>query len=321
MKRFFISGVIALFLLFSTFPDASYGKEPASPSLTNPLRKYLNFKALRPFSEELRVFTDEILKDGDAAEIAVYFRSLNDGVWIGINERVLFAPASLMKVPIMMAYLKKAQKNPSLLKEEIPAVLADEFNQFLSSKTRLTKGEKYTVDYLLELMIRDSNNDAMKTLTRHIDVDAVLHMYDQLGYSAAFEGKKDFLSLKSYVGTFRVLYNATYLNVEMSEKALGYLSRTEFSQGISAGIPEGVKVAHKFGEYGASDADVKQLHDVGIIYHSENPYLLGVMTRGSSYTKLAKVIERISQFIYNEVDFQYKSNSNDDFPYKFEGEA
>ncbi len=320
MKRL-LAGMLIVLMMSPLF-DSSVRADQLNvqQSLTNPLRKYVQFKALRPFGSELKRFTDQLISDGYASEISVYFRSFNDGVWIGVNERGRFAPASLMKVPIMMAYLKEAETNGQLLNQKFAVETADDFSQYIQSKVQLKKGELKTVEELIELMIRDSNNDAMKTLVSHANTQQVLKMYDQLGYSS-FINQGDFLSLKAYAGTFRLLYNATFLNESMSEKALKYLTETNFFEGIVAGLPKGVIAAHKFGEYGSLDEDIKQLHDVGIVYHPENPYLLGIMTRGKDYAKLAQVIERVSAFIYKEVNSQYESQQDPNSPYKFEDEA
>ena len=58
-----------------------------------------------------------------------------------------------------------------------------------------------------------------------------------------------FISAKNYSLFFRVLYNATYLSREMSEKALGLLSKTVFRDGLTAKLPSSVVVSHKFGEW------------------------------------------------------------------------
>jgi beta-lactamase class A len=288
--------------------------------LINPLRKYHHFKALRPFSQELRELRDGLIKKGYVSEIAIYFRSLNDGVWIGINERDRFAPASLMKVPIMIAYLKEAQEDPALLQKELIAEETDRYSQYIPSKVQLKKGRHYTVDQLLEIMIKDSNNDAMVTLLNNINEQAIMKVYRQLGYVGPFTGDDNFLTLKTYVGTLRVLYNATYLNEEMSQKALKYLTGTEFGKGIAAGVPETVMLVGKFGEYGSVQTNLKQLHDIGIVYHPDNPYLLGIMTRGDDYDKLAEAIKEISSFIYREVDQQYQSQDKPEFLFGFENE-
>ncbi len=316
--RFSMLTVLTLCVILPLSVSA-HDKKDAQDSLLNPLRKYHEFKALKPFGPELRELTDKLIQEGQVSEIAVYFRSFNDGVWIGVNEKERFAPASLMKVPVMMAYLKHAEKDPGILNREFEVETEDQHSQFVPSSIKLKKGEKRRVEDLIETMIRGSNNDAMATLVHKADVREVVKLYNQLGY-ADFVKQGDFLSLKAYAGTFRVLYNATYLNEAMSEKALRFLSETEFKKGIPAGLPSAVKVAHKFGEYGLPNSPVKQLHDVGIVYHHENPYLIGIMTRGDDYDKLAHAIETVSSFIYTEVDRQYKASAEPDFDYQFEQE-
>ena len=46
---------------------------------------------------------------GRIRDVSVYYRDLLDGPWFGINESVEYNPASMMKVPVMVAevtYLK-----------------------------------------------------------------------------------------------------------------------------------------------------------------------------------------------------------------------
>jgi len=50
------------------------------------------------------------------------------------------------------------------------------------------------------------------------------------------EKKEDSLTLSAYASYFRVLFNASYLNEEMSEKALRYLAHSVFRNGMAAGI-------------------------------------------------------------------------------------
>ncbi len=323
MTRSYAGALAGLLVLMFCVTCPKMGTPEDSPqdSLLNPLRKYHRFRHLRPFRPELERLANRLIKEGQASEIAVYFRSLNDGVWIGINEKTRFAPASLMKVPLMMLYLKETEKNPSLMEKELTVVPSSHYLQFFPSKVRLKKDEQYKVGELLKIMIHDSNNDAMNTLFANADPDTGMKMYQQLGIAASFSDPDDYLSLKTYTGLFRVLYNATYLNEKMSEKALNYLAHTPFDGGIVAGVPKNVTVANKFGEFASKGTRLKQLHDVGIVYHPINPYLLGIMTRGKDYERLAEAIKTISAFIYNEVDQQYKRQDQQDIPYAFEQEG
>jgi beta-lactamase class A len=56
------------------------------------------------------------------------------------------------------------------------------------------------------------------------------------------------IDIRHYASLFRVLFNASYLNKVMSDKALELLTNVEFKKGLVAGVPENIRVAHKFGE-------------------------------------------------------------------------
>ena len=92
----------------------------------------------------------------------------------------------------------------------------------------------------------------------------------------------------------------------MSEKLLSILSKTEYKGGLVAGVPDNIIVSHKFGE--RVIGDVYQLHDCGIVYYPNNPYLLCVMTKGTEFTKLEKVIQDISGMVYQDMLRKYQNN-------------
>ena len=284
--------------------------------LTNPLLEYMKFKELRPFRDKIEALIAKLKKEGDADEVAIYFRSLSDGIWIGINEREAFCPASLLKVPVMMAYFKLAETNPAILTKKILYEIQDTggYVAGIDQDEKGRIGKYFTIDQLIEMMIASSDNNADALLWKNTHQDLLVKTFLQLGINLknVFAGQ-DFISLKNYVGIYRVLYNASYLNKEMSEKALRYLTEVRYKNAIVAGVPKGTVVAHKFGERFYTETGKKQLHDVGIIYYPNNPYLLGVMTRGKDYPSLEKAIREISALIYNEIDAQYKSGNNNDF--------
>jgi hypothetical protein len=114
----------------------------------------------------------------------------------------------------------------------------------------------------------------------------------------------DYMTVGKYAIFFRVLFNSTYLSRNMSEKALGLLSKTDFSNGLVRDLPKGVMVAHKFGELTLENQDriieKRELHDCGIVYEKDRPYLLCVMTKGAQYSDLEDMIAGISLFVYNK---------------------
>jgi beta-lactamase class A len=87
----------------------------------------------------------------------------------------------------------------------------------------------------------------------------------------------------------------------MSEKALKLLTQTKYKDALYAGVPQHIEVAHKFGERQFLPSQEKQLHDCGIVYHPQNPYLLCIMSRGQDFKKLSNIIKNISKATYDHL--------------------
>lgn len=67
------------------------------------------------FSYKIKSSVDHIENSAGVAHVSVYFRDLNDGPWFGINDDCVLDAASMMKVPVMIAWLKRSAKNPIIL--------------------------------------------------------------------------------------------------------------------------------------------------------------------------------------------------------------
>ena len=66
-------------------------------------------KELRPFKKKIEKFVKNKLDTKSVSNLAVYFRDLNNGPWFSIGPTANFTPASLLKVPLMIAILKEAE--------------------------------------------------------------------------------------------------------------------------------------------------------------------------------------------------------------------
>lgn len=258
-----------------------------------------------PFKYKIEAFIKTQVDAGKVRQVAVYYRDLHDGPWFGINEKIEFNPASMMKVPLMIAWLKRAERNPEVLvhtfvydgKRNMSAM------QDIAPDRTITPGRRYTVEELLRYMMNYSDNNATALLyeaTSPAELNAVLDGMD-VNNNPKDDGNS--ITIHGYSGFFRILYNASYLNREMSEKALYLLSLQDFPQGIAAGVPQGIPVAAKFGEIaqGRYGGD-RQLHEFGIVYHPSRPYILGIMTEGVDFAGQKEVLRGISRMIYTEVD-------------------
>ncbi len=266
--------------------------------------------SLRSFRSKITDIIETKKKEHGASHVSVYYRDLNNGPWIGIDEKQMFSPSSLLKVPLMIAVLKDAETNPGILNKTITYAGNANLNLFENIKPSdvIKQGKSYTVEQLINYMIVYSDNNAYLLLLKNYPKDKLIKVYTELGVDVPYESKQeDFMSVKEYASFFRILFNASYLNKDMSVRALKYLSQVYYRNGIVAGVPPYIGVVHKFGErsMGARD-EIKQLHDCGIVYYPKHPYLLCVMTRGESFSALEGVIKDISKLTYNELDNLYR---------------
>jgi beta-lactamase class A len=238
---------------------------------------------------------------------SVYFRDLENGPVFGVNENDDFAPASLLKLPLALVYLTQAERDPSLLSEQL-SVSEPQWDfvvNFPSSQPEIDPQEPHTVDELLMHMLKHSDNNAYGVLQTHLyeigQKDLITKTFLELGFLSPADISDEVLSVRRYGAIFRALYNVSYLNAELSEKMLSLLSDTEFKIGLDDGVPDSIHIAHKFGERTLESGE-RQLHDCGIIYYPKNPYLLCVMTRGNEFKMLDTVITEISRVVYEEVN-------------------
>jgi beta-lactamase class A len=283
------------------------GYKYINPILECNLSSEISQKFLRPFENKIDDYIQTALASGDVSHVSVYFRDLNNGPWFGISENEDFHPSSLLKVTAMLAAYLRAEKDPAFLSKEIEYDGIDtEIDQYYASKESIQKGHVYTVEELIEYMIKYSDNAAALSLAHILGTDKLIETYTDLGVDPPTVQNQtgNFMSVKDYASFFRILYNASYLNREYSEKALDLLTKVDFSLGLVAGVPKDVPIAHKFGERPGNNSDEdSQLHDCGIVYLPGKPYLLCVMTRANkdSLDFGAKVIGDISKITYEEV--------------------
>jgi len=252
-----------------------------------------NYNLLKNNLEDI---ANEKLKNKNISNISLYFRDLNNGPWISINGEEKFSPSSLLKVPLMIAYLKIAEDDPAILEKEITIIEEhiSSITQNILPLERVAVGEKYKVDELIERMIKYSDNNAANALLYNISMNELNIIYNDFGIKVpGNDNVENFMTVTEYTSFFRILYNASYLNREMSEKALALMAETSFLKGLNSKLPPEITVAHKFGERIINNQ--KQLHDCGIVYNKGYNYLLCIMTRGSDFSIMEEAIADISK--------------------------
>lgn len=256
---------------------------------------------LSSLKQSVELIINEYKSKGVLTSAAVYIRDFENNDWSSINPEENFKPGSLLKIPELITFLKMNEKNPGLLNKKYL------FNQQFESDKKpiyttqsIQLGQSYTVRELLKYMIVHSDNNATYILNSIIDVTMFKKVFTDLGLKAPDWNAADYpVNVKDISLFMRALYNASYLTITDSEYAAELLAESDFKLGVAASLPHSIQFSHKFGE--AGDGNEKQLHESAIIYLKNRPYLITIMTKGSSFEPLPEVIKQISGMVYREM--------------------
>lgn len=259
-----------------------------------------------PRLEGLRTSVSNLVNDlkasGQVLSASVYIRDFKQAEWTWYNGDEFYDPGSLLKVPLLLTYLSMAEEDPSLLKRTYTCELEDanvpQHTAFPAAQ--IQPNVSYTVEQLLEFSIAQSDNRATELLMRHVPIPRYVKTYTDLGLPKPDVNARAYpMNVRDYSVFMKALFNSSFLGPMRSEYALELMTRSTFTNGLVAGLPPGVDVAHKFGEEGTELQ--RQLHEAGLVYADGNPYLITVMTRGSNPDSLASAIASISRLVYDRM--------------------
>ncbi len=308
-------GIIGTYYHFSRNLPALNSLRLGADSLINPLLA-CNIDNPRPptYITRLQFTLDDLvdshIDQNHITSAGIYLYDLNTSSSLSINPDDKFYPASLNKIPIMLAAYKTLESNPEFFRQTL--VLEEEVDlnrgQEITPQDTILPYNTYTVREALTKMIYDSDNNGYYALTQLLDQKLYHQVYDDLQIPLIRDTQTvaDYITPENFSYFFRVLYNATYINNTNSRRALVHLSRVKYDQGLRADIPEDIPIAHKYGLLTLADPNgqvtSRELHDCGIVYYPDNPYLLCIMTKSTApIDQIEKAIQDISNTVYNQV--------------------
>ena len=264
----------------------------------------------KELDDTLKQVVADNINNKNATNVSIYFQEYPSGRWVGLDQDHRYNPASLLKIVLMIAYLKDEELHPGSLQKRYlftPELQLINSSIPFDSTTSLKVGKEYSAEELIHAMIVDSDNGAKDILLDSANSATLDQVYKDLKIPAPSDnGPAYTISPKEYSIFFRILYNATYLNRANSERAMSYLAKATYPDGLVAGVPASTTVAHKFGEHVNASAESiissVELHDCGIVYGQNLPYFLCVMTSGPSISGLQSTIRDISRAVYQSLD-------------------
>lgn len=225
-----------------------------------------------------------------------YVYRLGDGKEYGKRQEEVFPAASLMKLPLMVVLYQEAQ---------LRQTLAGQVDNFLETKYKLRSSDKvagagilagkpagtvYTYRQLAEFMGKYSDNTAYMVIRRILGDKKTQEVIENLGMFHT-SLKKNATTPEDMGLLLSKLYLGNVVSEKHKEEILDYLTKTAFEDWLPAGLPEGVKIAHKIGK------DTATFSDAGIVF-GDNPYVIVVMSKNAREPQALEALPKISKAIW-----------------------
>jgi beta-lactamase class A len=259
--------------------------------------------------------TIEDLVTRSGADVGIAFETLDGRLaWFSRGDDAFHA-ASTMKIPVMIELFHQVREGKLRLSDPLP--IKNEFHSLVDgsvftlspsddSETDLYQaiGQTRTLDQLCDSMVTVSSNFATNLLIKKLGIDNIratvtsLHA-DGMDVKRGVEDHKAFDKGLNNTTTARGL--ATLLiaiakgeavDADSSAKMVEILERQKFNEGIPAGVPKNIRVAHKTGEI------TKIHHDAGIVY-AERPFVIVVLVNGiENFKQSSALIADVTRDLY-----------------------
>jgi beta-lactamase class A len=275
----------------------------------------LYLAAAQPTSLETRM---RAIIQQSGAEVAVAVRTLDGSSTVLIDPDKTFHAASTMKVPVMIELFRQAEAGTLKLDESL--TIRNEFRSIVDGspytlsvgddsdrEVYANVGKEMTLRALNEAMITVSSNFATNLLIERVGAESVRKTVSRLGAEGmvvlrgvedtkAFEkGMNNATTARALMVLLEKLGRGEAVSTSADAEMVDILSRQKFRDAIPAGVPAGVRVAHKTGT-------ITRIHHDAAIVYGPKPYVLVVLVRGIQDRKVSgPLIASLSREVWNEL--------------------
>jgi beta-lactamase class A len=253
------------------------------------------------------------------ADVGVFFKTLDGKAQWSVRADDVFHAASTMKIPVMIELFHQAQEEKIKLTDTL--LIKDEFHSMVDGSPYMlnasddsegelykAEGQKRTLRELCELMITSSSNLATNLLLEKLGVENIRATVHELGADgmnvlrgvednkAFAKGLNNTTTARGLAVLLQAIAQGKAVDEASSHEMIAILEWQKFNEGIPAGLPKGIPVAHKTGEI------TKIHHDAAIVF-AKRPFILVILVRGLAEKKeSAALIADISKSLYEAVE-------------------
>lgn len=266
-------------------PATEVGAELAAPVRRRP---DLPDQASRQLQESLEAYLSQ-----QVGTYGLYVIDLASGQGVGVNEEMAFPAASTFKVPAAMYVLDQIEQGEASL-DELLAYSDEDYQEgtgiLLGS---IEEGDTAPIRELLELAIVYSDNVANNMLLSRFGRENVYAFMESLGATVTTWEDTAGTTPREMATYMRLLLGRrTITDPDLRRFLLDLLANTAFDGRIAAGVPDGVKVAHKIGTLPGV------VNDVAIVYAPSRTFVVCILSMDVDEEPALEVIAEVSRMIY-----------------------
>jgi len=215
---------------------------------------------------------------------------LEKDISYGTAETNTMQAASLIKLPTLAALYLEAEKGNIDLEAKYTLKQSDKLPG-AGSLSGKPAGTVLTYRDLARLMGKQSDNTAFGIVRRLLGDEKINQVTAEIGMTKTSLAENT--TTPQDIGLFfKKLWKKEIVSDDSRDEILGFITDTIYENWIVAGVPDDIRVAHKYGR------ELHVVNDAGIVF-SKYPFVLVVMSDGVVEREADEVIPKIAERLFN----------------------
>ena len=245
--------------------------------------------------------------------VGISLKDLSSGETFSLNGNMLFHPASVIKIPVMVEAFRQVDKGILSLDDQLTLKQSNKIPG--SGSLQYSKnGSRFSILRLIDLMITDSDNTATHMLVERLGMGNINYCMKRYGiYKTVIkdptmlvkeEGKHNLTCPDDMIRLLDKMYKGQLVTPQASEKMLAIMKAQRHKWGLARFLPN-VVIANKTGSL-----DFVR-NDVGIVLDHDKPYIISIFSKQLPSNHGGSVmVGELSKIIYDIRKHELISKTN-----------
>lgn len=216
--------------------------------------------------------------------------NLNDNTKYGKFQNEKFQAASLIKLPLM-TYVYELAEDYRLSLDSIHTLTESDKVGGSGSLYYEDVGTVRTIRELVEAMGKQSDNTAYNILKGKVGEEDFQKYIDEIGMTETNVATNE-TTVTDIASFFVKLWENRLVNKDHRDELLEYLTDTVYENYLPSKLPDGVRVAHKYGR------ELHVINDAGIVY-ADHPFVIVLLTKGVVEREAEEIFADLARVIYD----------------------